>query len=160
MPADIVLQIYPPVGLGLRWWGLVALLALLAVAVMVIGVLRWRSLGRVSVQGGDTSLTELRSEALVRISDAAADFHVGKLRAQDACQTMGRTARWFAGTASDGDADYETAAQLAEAARRDPRLEDVSTFVTSIQDDCFSPTARPDVDAVAAAAEQVIRQWH
>lgn len=160
MPADIVLQIYPPVGLGLRWWGLAALLALLAVAVMAIGVLRWRSLGRVPVPAGDTSLTDLRSEALARISEAAAAFHVGKMRAQDACQSMGRTARWFAGTASDGDADYETAAQLAAAARRDPRLQDVSTFVTGIQDDCFSPSARPDVDAVATSAEEVIRQWH
>ena len=70
-----------------------------------------------------------------------------------------RTTRWFAGTASNGDADYETAAQLTAAARRDPRLVGVATFVTNVQDDCFSPTARPDVDAVAASATEVIELW-
>ena len=49
---------------------------------------------------------------------------------------------------------------LRAAARRDPRLEGVATFISAIQDDCFSPTARPDVDAVAASAEEVIRAWH
>ncbi|MDO5736472.1 MAG: hypothetical protein Q4P15_08355 [Propionibacteriaceae bacterium] len=160
MPADLLLEINPPVGLDWRWWAFVALLALAAVAVMAVGVLRWRRLGGPSGPGIDTSLTQLRSDALDRITSAAAGYHSGKLGAQPACQEMGRTTRWFAGTASDGDADYETASQLAAAARRDPRLLDVSTFIDSIQDDCFSPTARPDVDAVAASAQEVIRAWH
>lgn len=160
MPIDTLLQIYPPVGLGLRWWGLVALLVLLAVAVMAVGILRWRALGRPDTGQGDTSLEDLRSEALARISSAAASYHTGTARPQDACQAIGRATRWFAGTASDGDADYETAAQLRVAARRDPRLEGVATFIEGIQDDCFSPTARPDVDEVATHAEEVIRQWH
>lgn len=160
MPADVLLQINPPIGLGLRWWGLVALLALMALAVMAIGILLWRSRGRTPVAAVDTSLTDLRSDALARISLAAADFHTGRASAQRTCQQISRTARWFAGMASDGDADYETAAQLSIAARRDPRLQEVAEFVTDIQDDCFSPTARPDVDAVASGAEEVIRLWH
>ena len=160
MPVDVLLQINPPIGLGLRWWGLVALLALLALAVMAIGILRWLSLGRAPVAAVDTSLTDLRSDALARISLSAANFHSGETPAQEACQQIGRTARWFAGMASDGDADYETAAQLGNAARRDPRLQEVATFVTDIQDDCFSAGARPDVDAVATRAEEVIRLWH
>lgn len=160
MPADVLLQINPPVGLDWRWWVLAALLALAACGVMAVGILRWRALGRTPVEVLDTSLRELRADALARVSAATADFHDGKTNAQDSCQAIGRAARWFAGTASDGDADYETAAQLTAAARRDPRLQDVATFVAGIQDDCFSPTARPDVDAVAGTAEDVIRQWH
>lgn len=160
MPADILLEINPPVGLDWRWWALAGLLVLAALAVMAIGALRWRTLGRGPAEGVDTSLTELRSDALARVSAAATKYHAGSLSAQHACQAVGRATRWFAGTASDGDADYETASQLAAAARRDPRLAAVAAFVAGIQDDCFSPTARPDVDAVAASAEDVIRQWH
>ncbi|RMB58338.1 hypothetical protein [Tessaracoccus antarcticus] len=159
MPADVLLEINPPIGLDWRWWALVGLLVLLAAAVMAVGVLRWRSLGRGPADTNDTSLRELRSAALSRISTATADYHAGRLNAQDAAQQIGRAARWFAGTASDGDADYETALQLAAAARRDPRLQPVASFVTGIQDQCFSPTAQPDVDAVAGGAEEVIRQW-
>ena len=160
MPAEILLEINPPVGLDWRWWALAGLLALAALAVMTIGILRWRSLGRGLGNDVDTSLDDLRSAALERVSAAATDYHVGKLSAQHACQSIGRAARWFAGTASDGDADYETALQLAAAARRDPRLEGVATFVAGIQNDCFSPTARPDVDAVATSAQEVIQAWH
>lgn len=160
MPGDVLLQINPPIGLDWRWWALVALLTLAALAVMTIGVLRWRSLGRGRGRAVDTSLTDLRAQALERIASAATGYHAGTVRAQPACQDIGRATRWFAGTASDGDADYETALQLAAAARRDPRLEGVAAFVASIQDDCFSPTARPDVDAVAASAQEVIRAWH
>lgn len=160
MPTDVLLQINPPVGLDWRWWALAALMALAACAAMAVGVLRWRTLGRVAVNTPDASLRELRADALARISAATADFHAGRANAQDSCQSIGRSARWFAGTASDGDADYETAAQLSTAARRDPRLQEVATFVAGIQDDCFSPTARPDVDAVATSAQDVIRQWH
>ena len=160
MPADILLEINPPVGLDWRWWALVGFLVLAALVVMALGVLRWRALGRSRHDEVDTSLSDLRSEALGRVTTASADYHAGRMNAQHACQAIGRAARWFAGTASDGDADYETASQLADAARRDPRLEGVATFVAGIQDDCFSPTARPDVDAVAASAEEVIRAWH
>ncbi|MGO1385221.1 MAG: hypothetical protein ACTHWA_01970 [Arachnia sp.] len=159
MPVDILLEINPPVGLDWRWWAIAAALVVAAVAVMALGVTRWRALGRTTDGSSDTSLTTLRSDALARVSEAAASYHAGGINAQNAVQEMGRTARWFAGTASDGDADYETAAQLSAAARRDPRLLDVATFVTSIQADCFSPTARPDVDAVAASASGVIHQW-
>ncbi len=159
MPVDILLEINPPVGLDWRWWALAAALALVAVAIVAVGILRWRMLGRGADASSETSLTTLRADALARVSEATAAYHSGGINAQNAVQDMGRATRWFAGTASDGDADYETAAQLAAAARRDPRLVDVATFVTSIQDDCFSPTARPDVDAVAASAEEVIQQW-
>ncbi len=160
MPGDVLLQINPPIGLDWRWWALVALLALAALAVMAIGVLRWRSLGRGVVGVTDTSLVDLRAAALDRIAAATTGYHAGTLRAQPACQDIGRATRWFAGTASDGDADYETAVQLTAAARRDPRLEGVASFVVGIQEDCFSPTARPDVDAVAASAQEMIRAWH
>jgi len=159
MPADILLEINPPVGLDWRWWAVAGALALVAVAVMAVGILRWRVLGRGTDGSPEMSLTTLRSDALARVSEATAAYHSGGINAQNAVQQMSRATRWFAGTASDGDADYETAAQLSVAARRDPRLLDVATFVTSIQADCFSPTARPDVDAVAASAEEVIHAW-
>ena len=160
MPVDILLEINPPVGLDWRWWAIAGALALVALAVMSMGVLRWRLLGRSNDGSPDTSLITLRTDALARISAAATAYNSGGLNAQNAVQEMSRATRWFAGTASDGDADYETAAQLSAAARRDPRLLDVAAFVTSVQDDCFSATARPDVDAVAASAEEVIHQWH
>lgn len=159
MPVDILLEINPPVGLDWRWWAIAGALALVAVAVMAVGILRWRVLGRGTDGSPDMSLTTLRADALTRISEATAAYHCGGINAQNAVQSMGRATRWFAGTASDGDADYETAAQLSAAARRDPRLLDVATFVTGIQTDCFSPTARPDVDAVAASATEVIHAW-
>ncbi len=159
MPVDVLLEIGPPVGLDWRWWAISAALMLVAVAVMAVGVQRWRMLGRIREGSSDTSLAELRSQALDRIGAATAGYHSGGINAQTAVQEMSRAARFFVGTASDGDADYETAAQLNTAARRDPRLLEVATFVASIQHDCFSPTARPDVDAVAAAAEEVILQW-
>ncbi|MEO7588073.1 MAG: hypothetical protein ABIS84_08595 [Arachnia sp.] len=160
MPVDTLLQINPPIGLDWRWWALAGLLVVLAAAVMALGVLRWRALGHGTPEKADTSLADLRADALTRVTSASDAFHAGRVRSQEACQEIGRATRWFAGTASDGDADYETASQLAAAARRDPRLQPVAAFVTGIQDDCFSPTARPDVDAVAASAQEVIRQWH
>lgn len=159
MSVDL-LQINPPVDLGGRWWALVALLALIALAVLAVGVLRWRSLGRGTVIAEDTSLEALRADALARVNEAAADHRAGRLHGPHACQAISRATRQFAGTASDGDADYESASQLAAAARRDPRLLPVAAFVASIQDDCFSPTARPDVDAVATSAGEVIGRWH
>lgn len=160
MPVDVLLEINPPVGLDWRWWALAAALVMVAVAIMVLGVLRWRALGRTPSPTQDTSLEALRSEALTRVDTARSTHHDGGIDAQRACQDVGRATRWFVGTASDGDADYETSAQLSTAARRDPRLEHVARFIAGIQDDSFSPTARPDVDAVAASAEEVIRQWH
>lgn len=160
MLADVLLEINPPVALDWRWWALAVALILVAIAVIVLGLLRWRSLGRAPSASSGTSLETLRQEALARVATARSSHHDGEIDAQRACQKVGRATRWFVGTACDGDADYETAAQLAAAARRNPRLEHVSRFITSIQDDCFSPTARPDVDAVAASAEEVIRQWH
>ncbi len=159
MPVDVLLEINPPVGLDWRWWAIAGVLTVVALAIMAAGTLRWRALGSNNDGPPDLSLPTLRSEALARVSAAAAAHQTGNLDARNAVQDMGRAARWFAGTASDGDADYETAAQLSAAARRDPRLLDVAAFVTSIQHDCFSPTARPDVDAVAASAEEVIRRW-
>ncbi len=159
MPVDVLLEINPPVGLDWRWWAIAGALVLVAAAVMAVGILRWRVLGRSTGGAPEMSLTTLRTDALARISTAAADYHSGGIDAQNAVQEMSRVTRWFAGTASDGDADYETAVQLSAAARRDPRLVEVATFVTSVQADCFSPTARPDVDAVAASAVEVIHQW-
>lgn len=159
MPVEVLLEINPPVGLDWRWWAIAGGIALVALAVMGMGVLRWRMLGRTSDFSPDLSLPTLRSSALARISAAAAAHEAGDIDAQNAAQEMSRATRWFAGTASDGDADYETAAQLSAAARRDPRLMDVASFVTSIQHDCFSPSASPDVAAVAASAEEVIQRW-
>lgn len=159
MPVDVLLEINPPVGLDWRWWAIAGAIALVALAIMAMGILRWRVLGRTSDDSPDMSLPTLRSDALARVSAAAAAHNSGGLTAQNAVQEMSRATRWFAGTASDGDADYETAAQLSAAARRDPRLLNVATFVMSIQDDCFSPYASPDVDAVAASAEEVIQRW-
>ncbi len=159
MPVDVFLEINPPVGLDWRWWAIAAALVLVALAIMAVGIQRWRALGRNLDGSPEVSLTELRTSALSRISAATATYHSGGINAQNAVQEMSRATRWFAGTASDGDADYETAAQLNAAARRDPRLVDVATFVSDVQDDSFSPTARPDVDAVADAAKEVIRQW-
>lgn len=160
MPVDVLLEINPPVSLDWRWWALAGALALVAVAVTSVGILRWRVLGRSRVVSRDMSLTTLRSQALTWVEQSTAAYHSGEINAQDACQELSRASRWFAGTASDGDADYETAMQLSAAARRDPRLEGVAHFVSAIQSDCFSPTARPDVDAVAAFATEVIQQWH
>lgn len=160
MLVDVLLEINPPVGLDWRWSALAAGLVLAAIVVMILGILRWRTLGRTPSLTGDTSLETLRSEALTRVEAARSAHHDGGIDAQRACQDVGRSTRWFVGTASDGDADYETAAQLSAAARRVPRLEHVARFITSIQEDCFSPTARPDVDTVASSAEEVIRQWH
>ena len=159
MPVDILMEINPPIGLDWRWWAIAGALVLVAVTVLAVGVLRWRALDRTPHGSFDMSLAELRSDALARIDAAATGYHSGAIRAQNAVQDMSRTTRWFAGTASNGDADYETAAQLTAAARRDPRLVGVATFVTNVQDDCFSPTARPDVDAVAASATEVIELW-
>lgn len=160
MPGDVLLELNPPIGLDWQWWALAAALLLAAIAVLTLGVRRWHVLGRPPSVTGDTSLEKLRAEALMRVGAARSTHHDGGIDAQRACQDMGRATRWFIGTASDGDADYETAAQLSAAARRDPRLEHVARFIASIQDDCFSPTARPDVDAVAVSAQEVIRQWH
>lgn len=160
MPIDVFLEINPPVGLGLRWWAIVAALVVVGLLVMLLGVLQWRSLGRRNDVSPDLSLQMLRSQANARISTVAASFGSGTLDAQGACQELSRATRWFAGTASDGDADYETAEQLVSAARRDPRLIPVARFVADIRDDCFSPSATPDVEARAASAKDVITQWH
>lgn len=159
MPVDVLLHINPPVALGVRWWALCAGLALLAVAVLVAGILRWRFLGHSHTGNPDTSMATLRAEALGRIAATTSAFHAGNLKAQSACQAISRATRQFAGTASDGDADFETAAQISTAARREPRLHALASFVTSIQDDCFSPDAAPDVDGVADSARDVIQQW-
>lgn len=145
-----------PVVASSWWWWLIAVGALVvALAVMAVGVWRWRAL-RPSPPEADTSLERLRESALEQVGADA-------LRAQpkDAAQALSRTVRRFVGVASGGNADYETASQLAAAAERDRRLAPVAALVSDLQEVSFSasPGEGFDVAAHAEQAREVIHAW-
>ncbi|WP_297742771.1 hypothetical protein [uncultured Tessaracoccus sp.] len=145
-----------PVVAASRWWWLLAVGALvLALAVLAVGVWRWRAL-RPSPPDVDTSLERLRESALEQVgADALLE------RPKDAAQALSRTVRRFVGVASGGNADYEPASQLAAAAERDRRLAPVAALVSDLQEVSFSasPGDGFDVAARAEQAREVIRAW-
>lgn len=152
MPLEIP-PIHPVVDYQQHWWWIVIGCVLAACVVLVVGVLRWRALRPVS-PAADRSLEQLRESALTRLVDNA------RLPdAREACQAMSQTVRRFVGTASAGDADYSSAAQLRAAARIDPRLEPVATLVTDMQEACFAPSPTADVAAFERRAREVIQGW-
>lgn len=148
-----VSPIHPVVDYPQAWWFAVGACVLLAVAVLALGIWRWRSL-RPAPNQPDSSLEQLRATALQQLDEDARNED-----SQAACQAMSRTVRRFVGTASGGDADYASAAQLREASRLDPRLQPVSDFINDIQEACFSPSAARDVDAISVRAQEVVAAW-
>lgn len=145
-----------PVVAASWWWWLVAIGALvLALAVLTVGVWRWRAL-RPSPPEADTSLERLRESALEQVD---ADARLGQPK--DAAQALSRTARRFVGVVSGGNADYETASQIAAAAERDRRLAPVAALVSDLQEVGFATSLDDDFDVAAHAerAREVIRAW-
>ena len=152
----LVLPPIEPVVATSWWWWLVAIGALvLALAVLTVGVWRWRAL-RPSPPEADTSLERLRESALEQVG---ADARLAQPR--DAAQALSRTVRRFVGVASGGNADYETASQLAAAAERDQRLAPVAALVSDLQEVGFAASLDDDFDVAAHAeqAREVIRAW-
>ena len=145
-----------PVVAASWWWWLVAIGALiLALGVLAVGVWRWRAL-RPSPPEADTSLERLRESALEQVD---ADARLGQPK--DAAQALSRTVRRFVGVASGGNADYETASQLAAAAEHDRRLAPVAALVSDLQEVGFAASLDDDFDVAAHAerAREVIRAW-
>ncbi|WP_040284694.1 DUF4381 family protein [Tessaracoccus massiliensis] len=136
------------------WWAwLAAALAVCALAVLAVGIWRWRA-SRPGEVAPDDSLERCRSEALTGIEKASAMADPRR-----ACQEISRVTRRFVGLASGGDADYSSAEQLRRAARLDPRLAAVARFAGDTQTACFDPASTPDVDTVAARARRVVDTW-
>lgn len=145
--------IHPAVSASGWWWAVAVGALLLAVLLLVVGVWRWHAL-RPRPQPVDDSLDVLRQDALRRIDEAAASPEP-----HDAAQALSRAVRRFVGTASDGDADYSTAEELARDAETDPRLVPAAQFTADLQQAAFAPRTQPDVAAMADRAREVVRAW-
>ena len=154
----MLLEVPPlqPVVAGSWWWWLVAAAAIVvALAVLAVGIWRWRALKPLPPEV-DTSLERLREAALAQVD---IDAQLETPRA--AAQALSRTVRRFVGVASGGDADYQTTSQLADAARQDRRLAPVAAVVADWQEASFAAVPSTDFDVVSQAerAREVIRSW-
>lgn len=156
MPGDLLLlELHPPVAHSWWWWLVVAGLVVAALGLGSVGIWRWRMLSRPHEETIDDSLTQLRDAALRRID---------RIRTSDAPATerarlIGRVAREFVGTVGDGDADYQSAAQLRVEALKDPRLEPVATLAARVDAHAFGGADDAAVDELARAAKEVIQGW-
>lgn len=145
-----------PVVAGSGWWWLVAAAAVVvALVVLAVGIWRWRALKPAPPQV-DRSLERLREAALAQV-----EIDAGQETPNAAAQALSRTVRRFVGMASGGDADYQTASQLADAAKEDRRLAPVAAVVADLQDASFQAAPSTDFDVAwhAQRAREVIRAW-
>lgn len=152
MPAEL-LELHPAVPQAWWWWLVLASLFLVGAGLALVGLLRWRTLSRVEQTPVDDSLVRLRAAALGEV--AAAD----QGDPMEQARLIGRAVRRFAGVAVDGDADYQTTAQLRIAAAKDPDLVEVFEISATVDRLAYRSASEAEVAALAERAREVILAW-
>lgn len=151
-------EIYPPASYSPWWWVVVAVCLL-----GIVGVIWWarRSLRTVSPTTTREDLVErLRGQTLAQIDRIAASVASGKVTTADGAALLSAEVRRFAGTVTNGNADYLVLPELRREAARDLRLAPVVEVVESAEDAAFAPGRRDGVlDLLADRAREVVRGW-
>jgi hypothetical protein len=161
LPFDLLAarDVYPPVDYSPWWW--------LVVAGCVLGIVAVGWWARRSLRGlrppatPRDALEALRGETLARLAALEASYAAGDLGPADAHQRLGAEVRRFAGTATNGDADYRVLPELRLAAVKEPRLEPVVWLLAVLEAAAFEPagTTSPPSPPVFARAREVVEQW-
>lgn len=149
-----VLELHPAVPQSWWWWLVVAALLLAGIALMWVGVARWRRLRRVDPEGADDTLERLRAEAMAEI-----DLGARATPPEEGARLIGLAVRRFAGIASDGDADFLTTAQLRVASVKDPGLAPVHALSQRVDGLAYGGAQPSEVADLADAAREVILAW-
>lgn len=153
-------SVYPPESYS-PWWWLVVALCLLG----ILAVLWWARRALRTLDNGDSGgalLEKVRGETLARIDGIAAALASGDLTTARAAARLSAEVRRFAGTVTNGNADYLVLPELRRAALADARLEPVVTVVAGVESTAFAPSGSSDDAGLAAALEQareVVRRW-
>jgi len=148
-------QVNPPV--GYVWWWLV-----LAGSVAGLAVLWWwaRRILRQTDGLGTTSLLEqVRAQTLAEIDAVARRCAAGELDGKAVAVGIGGAVRRFAGTVTDGDADYSTLPMLRRTAVKDPRLEPVVELLAWLAPAAYDGITQLDVERARLAAREVVSRW-
>ncbi|MCR1785898.1 hypothetical protein KVF89_25410 [Nocardioides carbamazepini] len=153
-------SVYPPESYSPWWWLVVALclLGMLAVLWWARRALRTLDDG----DGGGALLEKVRGETLARIDGIAAALASGDLTTARAAARLSAEVRRFAGTVTNGNADYLVLPELRRAALVDARLEPVVAVVAGVESTAFAPSGPSGDAGLAGAFEQareVVRQW-
>ncbi|MDK9666522.1 hypothetical protein FAM15333_001272 [Propionibacterium freudenreichii] len=167
--ALIALDINPPIMPGGWVWTLAAVL-LLAAGLGAFGIRRAarRRAARARARR-PLDLAGLRARALSEIDHVDADLTAGRIDARVARQQLSAIVRRFVGTAGNGDADFQSLAELQATALRDPALRPAAEFVAGGYQESFAApgtgnaTAEENgpatVDRALREARQVVRRW-
>lgn len=152
MPVDLP-ELHPALAQSWWWWLVVAGLVVAGLALITVGIVRWRTLRRVAPVISDDSLERLREATLAAVDEVPAADPAERVR------LIGREVRRFAGIATDGDADFQTTAQLRIAAAKDPVLQPVFELSETVDRLAYGGATEAQAGQLAERAREVIRSW-